>query len=106
VLILVARCDDLFDKCSTKQRLLEPVFVPVHAYAFGATNKMYVEKTSQRSGFDRSPLICPKLVLAIDADIAEEDGIIQSGEERLHTDPYRELPILIFSHDPRNGASQ
>jgi hypothetical protein len=79
VLILVARCDDLFDKCSTKQRLLEPVFVPVHAYAFGAN-------------------------LLFDADIAEADGIIQSGEERLHTDPYRELSILIFSHDPRNGA--
>jgi hypothetical protein len=54
----------------------------------------------------RSPLICPKLVLLFDADMAEEDDIIQSGEERLHTDPYRELPILIFSHDPATELNQ
>ena len=54
----------------------------------------------------RSPLICPKLVLLFDADIAEEDSIIQSGEKRLHTDPYGELPILIFSHEPATELSQ
>ena len=54
----------------------------------------------------RSPLTCPKLVLLFDADIAEEDGIIQSGEERMHTDPYRELSILIFSHDPATELSR
>ena len=58
MLILVARCDDLFDKCSTKQRLLQPVFVPVHACAFGA-HKMYVENPSQRSGFDEIAIDLP-----------------------------------------------
>lgn len=38
--------------------------------------------------------------LQVGAAAAELDSFDRSSEETIHTGPYGELPILIFSHDP------
>jgi pimeloyl-ACP methyl ester carboxylesterase len=40
------------------------------------------------------------------ADRSEEESLIRSGEETVHTGPYGSLPILIFSHDPATELSE
>ena len=42
----------------------------------------------------------------IDAIQKETDSIDRSGEETVHSGPYGELPILIFSQDPAVEAAQ
>ncbi len=42
----------------------------------------------------------------IDAIQKETDSIDQSGEEAVHSGPYGDLPILIFSQDPAVEAAQ
>jgi pimeloyl-ACP methyl ester carboxylesterase len=41
----------------------------------------------------------------VGAMAAEMDSVDRSGEETIHTGPYGDLPILIFSHDPAKSLS-
>lgn len=43
--------------------------------------------------------------LQVGAAAAELDSFDRSSEETIHTGPYGELPVLIFSHDPAKALS-